>query len=392
MRKHRQVAAIALLAAAILAPGCEGDTNIAGAGSKPGGNGGTTPGADVQGGSDGAATDDGSGGVVLTGDPAWRLVDLGESADWKDLTGYVSDDGTDMIAVCGSNGVVGVYDGKEPVWRNPGISASLNGVWAQDDDTMIVVGDGGLIRHYDANSGGWTDATDIGLYPNLPDFLAIGGSGRDDVYAGGVNGTLWYFDGVKWSEVKDLDRGGGSPADTSIADIWVDADRTAWIASGSTIIWGKGFLWSRYTPEQSFKLEALHGATGGPLFGVGFSSKILRYQADAWSLDSAGIVAPVLPGVFAWAPDGAVAITRNKTQPLLVWRMVDGVLGWDRVREEDDLAFTNTGKGNDPINVTALELGKVWGSGPDDLTILVNEPGGGDGSPDLLQYRRLVAE
>lgn len=389
MRKQRQIA-IALLAAVIGAPSCESDTNPTGATSKPGGNGGgTKPGEDVVD-SDASAGED-TAGPVLAGDPVWRLVELGESATWKDLTGYVRDDGTSVVALCGTNGVVGVYDGVTPVWRNLGIANSINGVWAHDDATMVVAGDGGIIRHFDATTGGWIDAAEYGLYPNLPDFLAVGGGAPDDIYAGGVSGTLWHFDGLEWSPVKDLARDGGSPTDTSVSSIWVDAEHRAWITSGTNVIWGKGFTWSRYAPDQAFKLEAVHGAAGGPVFAVGWSSKILRYEAGDWALDSGGIVAPLLPGVFAWAPDGALAVTRNKTQPLLMWRMTDGALAWDRVREEDALAFTNTGKGKEPINATALELGKVWGTGPEDLTILVSPVAGGT-SADLLQFRRFPAE
>lgn len=378
-----------VLAAVLPLAGCESDPEIAGASSKPGGggNGGANGGDDAAtagdaGGADGGAADTGSG--LLTGDPRWRLVDLGENAEWRDLGGYVRDDETRVLTICGTTGVVGLYDGKTPTWRNLGIATNLNGVWARDDETMIVVGEDGLVRHYDPETGGWTEPPEI--YPNLPDFVAIGASGPADVYAGGVNGLLWHFDGIQWSEVQDISRSSASPATTTITDIFVEADGTAWLASGNEVIWGKGFQWDRYTPDPPFKLEALHGAPGGPLFAVGYSAKILHYQDGIWTLDPIGIVAPALPGVFAWAPDGAIAVTRNKTQPLLVWRMLDGALTWDRVREDDALAFTNTGKGNEPINATALELGKVWAFGPDDITILA-KPVSGDGA-DLLQFGR----
>jgi hypothetical protein len=204
-----------------------------------------------------------------------------------------------------------------------------------------------------------------------------------------VAGALWHWNGADWTEVTDFDN---QPLVAStIDDIWVDPDGVAYMISDKTVLWGKGFEWQTYAPPTPFTLSAVSGVAPANVFAVGFGQSVLHLQGGSWTAEPPGIVAPVFPDVWGWAADGALALTLNKTQPLVWYHMVDGVIGWDRVREEDPYSFVNVAPGEKAIPATNIDLLHIFGFGPDNVFIAVEGTVGGLPAT-LLQFARHPVE
>jgi len=73
----------------------------------------------------------------------------------------------------------------------PAPSYLLMSVWGTGPQDVYVVGQPGVILHYD---GEWALTT-------VPDttLTAVWGASSDDVYACGHNGAIWHYDGAAWS-------------------------------------------------------------------------------------------------------------------------------------------------------------------------------------------------
>ncbi|MFB0517202.1 MAG: hypothetical protein ACETWG_11450, partial [Candidatus Neomarinimicrobiota bacterium] len=99
----------------------------------------------------------------------WRNVDYttfvgGVADDLRDVLGFAEDDVW----------AVGVHS-----YRNP------------DPPPNFI--DSAMVLHYDGT--GWREVKT----PSVPGLMAIGGSGPQDIWAGGLYGTLLHYDGNAWT-------------------------------------------------------------------------------------------------------------------------------------------------------------------------------------------------
>ena len=128
------------------------------------------------------------------------------------------------IFVVGDNGLIIHYDGA--AWSAMGSNtiADLSSVWGTSGDNVFaagVYGFGGVVLHYDGR--GWSS---VGEGP----VKAIWGSSANDVWAVGpehgvVGGTILHFDGVMWSEVE-------SDIEIDSEEIWGSSASNLWIIDG----------------------------------------------------------------------------------------------------------------------------------------------------------------
>ena len=333
-----------------------------------------------------------------TAEPSWQILDLGEYTYWRDIKSF----GIGLNAryiLTGTNGVVCIYDGDSPQFMNLGVQEAINGAWAETEDSLFVVGDGGIVRQWDPAFKTW-QKTASGLPPNpAVSYTAIHGNAANNIYIGADNGEVWKFNGTEWAEVwNDI---GQSPAPDAVSDIWVDGDGVVYIASGTEIVWGQGLQWESF--DLTRKAKALYGFGTGEIFTVADSSGgpgdyIFQFANDEWTGQPANSAA-VLQGlndIWGWNADNALAIGFKGT----IVRYSPGVedeslSAWGPVsaQEKDDYAlFSPSGTPDeDKINPYILTLRSVHGISSEDILLAVEGIQSTDGQPptaNLIHYRR----
>jgi hypothetical protein len=104
----------------------------------------------------------------------------------------------------------------------------LRRMWGSAPDDVWAIGDRGVILHFDGR-----------VWQHVPsgttsDLSGIAGRARGDAWIVGKDGAILRLQGATWApESLKSDGGAGAfPAGTSLADVWVAADGTAWVAGG----------------------------------------------------------------------------------------------------------------------------------------------------------------
>ena len=111
---------------------------------------------------------------------------------------------------------------------SPDTLSSLDGVWAEGTTGAWVVGEGGLILHWDGTA---MNTVDGGTQHNLS---AVTGTGPTDVWVAGDGGTVLHWDGSSWAYAV-------TPNGEDINCAWSPQPNEVWIGDVSGTIW-------RYVP------------------------------------------------------------------------------------------------------------------------------------------------
>lgn len=85
-----------------------------------------------------------------------------------------------------------------PVLMESGTQANLRAIWGNSFDNVYVVGDGGIILHYDGSS--WNKMTSP-VEKNLRDIYGFGSKGEEKIIAVGDEGTILKWEGNNWEKV-----------------------------------------------------------------------------------------------------------------------------------------------------------------------------------------------
>lgn len=214
---------------------------------------------------------------------AWRYKD-GSSPVWKaDGTLTLDKDGLHAIAGAGNQAwAVGVsghvihgtnLDSANPTWTLlSGISSStetLRSIWVHTTTDIWIVGDGGVVLHFDQNA--WKQETLPGL-SNAP-LNAVWGNG-DEVWIAGNVGRTWHRHGGVWtfeSAAKQNIRGGSG---FTLTQPWVVGDN-------GLIATRTGNSWHQINRGTT---EILYDIVGeGDTAYAGGSATLLRWDGTAWS-------------------------------------------------------------------------------------------------------------
>ncbi|WP_438045046.1 hypothetical protein [Sorangium sp. So ce128] len=89
-------------------------------------------------------------------------------------------------------------------------SVLLGGVWGSGPDDVFVVGDEGTIAHYDGES--WQ----VTLLDSGEHLQAVWGSGPEDVFAVGLESAILHYDGERWRRME-------APTLASLYGVWGSA-------------------------------------------------------------------------------------------------------------------------------------------------------------------------
>ncbi|MSQ84350.1 MAG: hypothetical protein EXR77_15935 [Myxococcales bacterium] len=208
---------------------------------------------------------------------------IGDSAGSKDGV-IVGDTGPE--AAVDSGGAKAILTA-----RSLQYSANLNGVWGATSDDVWIVGDKGMILHWNGKvlvaraSGTSTD-----LY-------AAGGTGSDDVWFVGADGIA-----LHWNGLSLVDQ---SPTDTKVPLRAVAAAAGIVYVAGDngTVYLRDATGWKLQSSKASFNLYGIAAAGIGQVWAVGEQGQAVKLAGGSWSVTSLPKANKTLRSV-ATAPSG----------------------------------------------------------------------------------------
>jgi len=162
----------------------------------------------------------------------------------------------------------------------------LRGVWGSGADDVYAVGDNGTILHYDGSA--WSKMNSR----TLEHLYGVWGTSRENIYAVGAAGTILHYNGVIWSDILE-----SAPPD-DLHTIWGTSADDIYVAGGNgTILHYDGLDWLPMESHTDAWILSLWGTTdniyavGGYFDGVGKwlnpdswnGGVILHYDGMLWS-------------------------------------------------------------------------------------------------------------
>src|SRR6516165_75688 len=99
--------------------------------------------------------------------------------------------------------------------KAPITTKNLRSVWGTGPADVWVVGDKGIILHY--NGQAWTSVPS----GTEEDLTGITGTGPANVYVSGQKGAILHWDGKDWRQVSD-------GADTALVNLWSSGPDDVW--------------------------------------------------------------------------------------------------------------------------------------------------------------------
>jgi WD40 repeat protein len=180
------------------------------------------------------------------------------------------------IFMVGENGIILHYDGKSLTAMESGTEKRLNAVWGSSHNDTFAVGLTGTILHYDGER--WTKMKS-GTYQELH---GIWGSSAHNVFAVGIKGMILHYDGQQWSKMQNDDR-------ADLLAIWGASGSDIFaVGRSGTILHYDGQRWTRMHRGQGW-LEAVYGSSGSNVFAVGATDTILHYDGQRWNKMESGL-------------------------------------------------------------------------------------------------------
>ena len=177
-----------------------------------------------------------------------------------------------------------------------GVTDALWGVWGTGLDDIFTVGLNGTILHNDGT--GWTAQAS----PTSGVLYSVWGLSSTDIYAVGADGTiLSNFDGATWNDET------GVTSDTLLS-VWGTSWDDVWaVGSNGTIVHFDGGSWNLETSPVAILLLGMWGTSVDDVFAVGAGGTILHYDGAGWT-QMASPTAEALRAVWGTAPDNVFAV------------------------------------------------------------------------------------
>ncbi len=384
---------------------------------------GTPSGADATGatGDAGSAASDGGAaqgdaGTAVSDKPFWKVLDLGETNTWNAVTTW-SDGGQAGYVLAGTEGTVALFDGEHAEFRNTGQQQDLLAVWAADADHIIVAGRKSTVLHWDRGLHDWLEGSGLPLNSSV-DFTCLAGTGIDNVYLGGNDGSLWQYGGPQtgWVDVRFqlaqavAQADGGSVA--AVRALWVSKGNRLFAAveeagqdqPGGYLVWGPlGSLNVLHTARVPRAIWGTDGPKGPFVVAVAGQGKMqdpaawtYSVSADDWTPHTINIAQANLglTGVWGAAPDNVFATGRKGA--LIRFHEVSGQLVWTPVsskfNEPYGLAPPPGSPPEQQFTLANMDFLAIAGRGPEDILLAVTGVTDPDGNPrpsaNLLYYHR----
>lgn len=196
----------------------------------------------------------------------WRPMTSGTP---KNLRGVWVVSPSDAYAV-GDDGVALHYDGI--AWSHIAelealtSTSPLISIWGDADELFVLAGNRKVFHRSRGSStqiGTWSEATLASIRP----LAAIGGIDGNDVYAAGLLGELWHYDGTAWSSIAS---GGASEV---YSGVWGSSASDIYLVGndgGAGIVRHyNGSTWTKVHTVANNPLLAVWGSSASDVYAIG---------------------------------------------------------------------------------------------------------------------------
>ena len=130
---------------------------------------------------------------------------------------------------------------------------------------------------------------------------AVWGSGPNDVFAVGAQGTILHYDGATWKPMT-------SGANADLEGVWGSGPQDVFVVGAEgMVLHYDGTSWSSMPSTTGNSLEALWGSSAQDVFAVGLGGTIVHYDGAGWSTMLSGTSEP-LEAVWGSGPQHVVAV------------------------------------------------------------------------------------
>ena len=184
-------------------------------------------------------------------------------------------------------------------WQNPLPQGnSLNGIWGSGANNVFAVGDEGTIVQYDGIA--WSTMPS-GLQVPLRE---VWGSSGTSIFAVGDQGAIVHYDGTSWSIM-------ASGVTDSLRDIWGSSASDVFaVGSTGAILHYNGANWTAMPGSTGEQLAGVWGNSPSDVYAVGRSGAVLHYDGARWSPIPADLSAVVGSITDIWSSsEGTFAVT-----------------------------------------------------------------------------------
>ena len=207
------------------------------------------------------------------------------------------------------------YDGS--VWTQEPLFPPhrLNGVWAQSDANVYVVGDHGAIFN---RQGAVVAPMHVIPSGTSEDLYAVWGNTPGSIYAAGANGTLLRYNGTDWNPIV-------TGTTVTLRDVWSTSDDVVYVVGDDgTILQGGNDIFTRVVSNAGADLNAVFGTVPGNAYAVGDGGALLHYDGSTWTRMNSGTTQDLF-GVWTDALNDLVVAGANATFRTykLGWKAVD---------------------------------------------------------------------
>jgi cysteine-rich repeat protein len=237
------------------------------------------------------------GTLLIYDGVAWSVAATGTS---EDLRGVWSADG--LVVAVGSSGTIVQNDGASWVRGRTSTAADLLSVWGSASEGFFATGEQGTLLFYDGRV--WRSlAPGRGITgsPNQT-FFSVAGVPGDHV---GVIGThdLLTYEGAAWSPTV-------LPTSQTITGLWGSGpDDVFAVGRNGTILHHDGLTWTLQPSSTTVDLHAVWGTAPDDVYAAGDALTLLHYDGASWTTVRTGPadgLAGEFLAVFAAAPGNVV--------------------------------------------------------------------------------------
>lgn len=203
----------------------------------------------------------------------WTSVETGIKDYILDIWGTDSNN----IYVVGDNGLIAHYDGTS--WSTMDNTAffTIYGVWGSEQGELFTVGGPSSFLYYDGST-----FTHIGdALPYIYSFYDVWGSSSSDVFAVGQYGGIIHYNGTNWVAM-------ASPTKAQMLRLWGLSNQSLYaVGSEGTLLHYDGVQWNIVPVPTEYSLHGVWGSSESNIYVVGDKGVILHYNGNSWqSMDS----------------------------------------------------------------------------------------------------------
>ncbi len=211
---------------------------------------------------------------------------------------------------------------------------TLFDVWGSGEEDVYAVGLDGTVVHWDGKS--WSSSV-LGASGHPWPLVALSGGADGGWMAVGGEGTALRWDGQAVDRV-------AAPVDVGLEGVWWVSEGEVWaVGGGGTVLRWDGSSWQTQSVPVNADLHAVGGAVAGQPVAVGGGGVIVRRGGGVWQQDDSPVTADLRAVWMASADAG--------------WAVGDGgvIVSWDGTAWQEE------------PSPTSQDLVALWGVAPDDV-------------------------